>query len=54
MNALVAEWVQKAEGDFTVDVRYPGEFSTKEEAHDAVKAAKRVQGFTRDRLRGTA
>ena len=35
---------------YAVDVRYPGEFSTKEEARDAFKAAKQVQGFTMSKL----
>jgi HEPN domain-containing protein len=39
---------------FAVDVRYPGEFSTREEARDAVNAARQVQEFARSRVKGVA
>ncbi len=35
---------------YAVDIRYPGEFSTKDEARDAVKAMKRVRDFVRRKL----
>ena len=35
---------------YAVDVRYPGDFATKEEAHDAVKAMKQVREFMQSRL----
>ncbi len=35
---------------FTVDIRYPGEFATKEEARDAVKAMRQVRAFVRTKL----
>lgn len=35
---------------YAVDVRYPGEFSTKAEARDAFQAARNVQEFTRGKL----
>jgi HEPN domain-containing protein len=39
---------------YAVDVRYPGAFSTRDEARDAFKAAKQVQEFAAHRLRGAA
>ncbi len=35
---------------FAVDIRYPGEFATKEEARDAVKAMRQVRAFVRTKL----
>ncbi|MCX7838134.1 MAG: HEPN domain-containing protein [Anaerolineae bacterium] len=35
---------------YAVDIRYPGEFSTKDEARDAVKAMKHVREFVRSKL----
>ncbi|MBI4789058.1 MAG: hypothetical protein HY782_18660 [Chloroflexi bacterium] len=35
---------------YAVDIRYPGEFATKDEARDAVKAMKQVRVFARDKL----
>lgn len=36
--------------DYAVDVRYPGEFATQEEARAAVKAMRAVREFIRHRL----
>jgi len=36
---------------YAVDVRYPGEFSTKDEARDAVKIMKCVRDFVRRKLK---
>jgi len=51
MNGIVDEWVEKAEDDFllndyAVDIRYPGEEATKEEARAAVKAMRTVRTFS--------
>ncbi|RIK26595.1 MAG: hypothetical protein DCC52_10140 [Chloroflexi bacterium] len=35
---------------YAVEIRYPGDFATKEEARDAVRAARRVQQFVRPKL----
>jgi HEPN domain-containing protein len=35
---------------FAVNIRYPGEFATKEEARDAVRAMKQVQDFVRTKI----
>ncbi len=35
---------------YGVDIRYPGEFATKEEARDAVKAMRQVRDFVRTKL----
>jgi len=35
---------------YAVEIRYPGDFATKEEARDAVRAARRVQQFVRPNL----
>lgn len=35
---------------YAVDIRYPGEFATKEEARDAVKAMRQVRDFVRTKL----
>ncbi|MBI5303944.1 MAG: HEPN domain-containing protein [Chloroflexi bacterium] len=35
---------------YAVDIRYPGEFSTKDEARDAVNAMKQVREFVRGKL----
>ncbi len=35
---------------YAVDIRYPGESSTKEEARDAVRAMKQVREFVRGKL----
>jgi HEPN domain-containing protein len=35
---------------YAVDIRYPGESATKEEAHEAVKAMKQVREFMQSRL----
>ncbi len=35
---------------YAVEIRYPGDFATKEEARDAVHAARRVQQFVRPKL----
>jgi hypothetical protein len=43
MNALAAEWVQ-------IDIRYPGESASKDDAREAVHAAQRVQQFVRPKL----
>ena len=63
MNNLVSEWVKKAEGDFelvrdlllllndyAVDIRYPGDEATKDEARAAVRAMRTVRAFVRQRL----
>jgi HEPN domain-containing protein len=36
--------------DYAVDIRYPSEFATKEEARDAVKAMRTVRAFIRQKL----
>src|SRR5574341_1429472 len=35
---------------YAVDIRYPGEFATKEEARDAIKAMRQVRDFVRTKL----
>ena len=35
---------------YAVDIRYPGDISTKEEARDAVNAMKQVREFVRVKL----
>lgn len=35
---------------YAIDIRYPGEFSSKDEAHDAVNAMKQVREFVRGKL----
>jgi len=36
--------------DYAVDIRYPGEVATKDEAHAAIKAIRTVRTFVRQRL----
>ena len=36
--------------DYAVDIRYPGESATKEEAHDAVKSMRLVRAHVRQKL----
>jgi hypothetical protein len=37
--------------DYAVNIRYPGESATKEEAHTAVKAMRQVRAFVRAKLK---
>ena len=42
MKPITAEWVAKAEGDFAMSFRYPGESA---DAESALDAQRRCRGF---------
>jgi len=52
MRALTQEWIDKAEGHtrYAVEIRYPGELATREDARAAFQAMKVVRAFLHQRL----
>ncbi len=50
MKPMTAEWVAKAEGDFAVTFRYPGESADKESALDAQRRCRRFRNTARKAL----
>ncbi len=50
MKPITAEWVSKAEGDFAVSFRYPGESADKESAMDSRRRCRRFRLAAREVL----
>ena len=50
MKPMTAEWVAKAEADFAVTFRYPGESADAESAHEAQRRCRRFRNVARKSL----
>ena len=50
MKPIAAEWVAKAEGDFAVTFRYPGESADSESALDAQRRCRLFRKAARNAL----